>query len=169
MSLGYVGLVLLATLPHSSSHIRDVEHRVARHIRRRVQTRDVESGLVLLASSMFFISLCQRLIDSLYLASLVLQPIQTIVLHHLTLTGIQLRPLKHPNLLRWQVLLIWTDCLVAFLCRPILTAAIEVIALILIGIIDVVDRKRRLELCFFFQLLHQLEGLVEFLKVLFFL
>jgi hypothetical protein len=113
------------------------------HIRRRsVQTRDVKSRLVLLASSMFFISMCQRLIDSLYVASLVLQPIQTIVLHHLTLTNvllIQLRAFKHPNLLRWNVLIIRADCLMALLCRPILTAAIEVIALILICIIDVVD------------------------------
>jgi hypothetical protein len=145
MSLGHVRLVLLAILLRSSSHIRNVEHRVALHIcRRSVQTRDVKSRLVLLyifllASSMFFISMCQRLIDSLYLASLVLQPIQTIVLHHLTLTNIQLRAFKHPNLLRWNVLLIRTDCLMALLCRPILTAAIEVIALILICIIDVVD------------------------------
>ena len=99
MSLGRVRLVLLAILPHkiiiiTSSHIRNVEHRVAIHIRRSVQTRDVKSrfidGLVLLASSMFFISVCQRLIDSLYLAGLVLKPIQTIVLHHLTLTHIHL-------------------------------------------------------------------------------
>jgi hypothetical protein len=143
MSLGHVRLVLLAILPHTSSHIRNVEHRVAIHIRRSVQTRDVKSRLVLfiklLASSMFFISVCQRLIDSLYLAGLVLEPIQTIVLHHLTLTHIHLRSFKHPNLLCWNVLIIWADCLMALLCRPILTAAIEVIALILICIIDVVD------------------------------
>ena len=142
MSLGHVRLVLLAILPHTSSHIRNVEHRVAIHIRRSVQTRDVKSRLVLfiklLASSMFFISVCQRLIDSLYLAGLVLEPIQTIVLHHLTLTHIHLRSFKHPNLLCWNVLIIWADCLMALLCRPILAAAI-VFTLILIWIIDVVD------------------------------
>ena len=138
MSLGRVRLVLLAILLHASSHIRDVEHRVAIHIRRSVQTRDVKSRLVLLASSMFFISVRQRLIDSLYLADLVLEPIQAIVLHHLTLTHIHLRSFKHPNLLCWNILIIWADCLMALLCRPILAAAI-VFTLILIWIIDIVD------------------------------